>query len=252
MNLICLPFAGGSSLSYASWGQPWPGEIDIVSLELPGRGKRSAELLLTDVRDAVSDYVAQILPFALGGDYALFGHSFGALLAYEVVLSLTSMGFPLPRHLFFSGSKPPHALQLGCLHRASDDEFVAYLSRYGVIDARVFTSPTARDYFLTILRADYRALETHDWAFNGAVACPATVITSTDDPATGNFDESGWRSYVDGELRFVSVGAAGHLYLAARKTQLLECIRWAPARPVNGCRDTALELPAGPVPIANE
>src|SRR5258705_8700015 len=132
MKLLTFCYAGGHAPSYlplkkrlASAG------IQVVLLELPGRGTRSKEPLLTSMEDALDDYERQIMPH-LREPFAFFGHSMGALVAHLMTLRLLDEGLPTPLHVFLS-SKPPAPVRDDRTpsYLMTDADFKAYLESVG-------------------------------------------------------------------------------------------------------------------------
>ncbi|TDD12640.1 thioesterase II family protein, partial [Nonomuraea diastatica] len=104
--LFCLPYAGGSANVY----QEWPLEIHgaaVIPLQLPGRGNRFSEPPHHDMRALVDDLLTGVRTY-LDRPFAIFGHSMGARIAYEVACALLERGWPLPERIIAAGSPPPH------------------------------------------------------------------------------------------------------------------------------------------------
>src|SRR5689334_10414639 len=109
MKLFCLPYAGGSALVYKDWKQFFPASIELVPIEYSGHGKRSNQPLYKDVNAAIDDIYGIISKSIIDGlPYAIYGHSMGAMLAYEVAQRLRDNKMPLPVHIIFSGRGVPH------------------------------------------------------------------------------------------------------------------------------------------------
>src|SRR5688500_1281485 len=106
MRLLCLPYSGGSAMFYARWRRLLPSWIDVRPVEWPGRGARMVEPLATNPR-ALASQLAVELGAQLDAPYALFGHSLGALMAFELAHSLIDRGAPAPAILFASGAEAP-------------------------------------------------------------------------------------------------------------------------------------------------
>jgi len=107
ITLYCLPFAGGHSLSYRDFQANVDENILIKPLELPGRGKRIREPLLTNLEAMADDVFQQVISDLNGQLYAIYGHSMGAILGYLLTKRLVNAGKPAPLHLFVSGRKTP-------------------------------------------------------------------------------------------------------------------------------------------------
>ena len=107
IKLFCLPFAGGSATIYNNWSSILSDNIVLCPIELAGRGKRITEKCYENLEEAVNDIYNRIVNDIIDYDYAIFGHSMGALLTYELTQKIMSMGLPAPLHVFFSGRYPP-------------------------------------------------------------------------------------------------------------------------------------------------
>src|ERR1700737_62408 len=106
VNLLCLPFAGGTRQSLAFLKDNLPGNIVFHSFEYPGHGRRIKEKNLDDIHKVLDDVYLQIRHF-LNEPYAIYGHSFGALVAYLLAKRMQASGMPEPLHLFVSGVDAP-------------------------------------------------------------------------------------------------------------------------------------------------
>ncbi|HYC27772.1 MAG TPA: thioesterase domain-containing protein, partial [Chitinophagaceae bacterium] len=103
INIYCLPFAGGSQLSYSPFVQYESEHIQFLPLELPGRGARWREPLLTDIHEMTNDAFEQIKN-GLTDPYAIYGHSMGSLIGYLLTKKILAHNLPAQLHLFFSGA----------------------------------------------------------------------------------------------------------------------------------------------------
>lgn len=108
IKLFCIPYAGGSATNYLRWKRYSDSAIEIVPIELKGRGGRSTTAFYENFQEVVDD-VYNSIKFELGkSDYALFGHSFGSMIVYEVIKKIRQAKDQDPVHVFFSGCGPPY------------------------------------------------------------------------------------------------------------------------------------------------
>lgn len=137
-------------------------EIALHPVELAGRGKRINEALYISIQDAVEDVFRQISGHLKGAPYALFGHSMGCAIAYELARKLHALGYPTPAHLFFSGrGAPQHARVNGKkYHLMDDDSFKREIIGLGGTPAEFFDYPQLIDTYLPMLKNDFRIVET--------------------------------------------------------------------------------------------
>ena len=106
IRLFCFPYAGSSAQIFHDWQQALPNEIEVSPVHLPGRGKRVREKIFTELLALAEVLTAELSPH-VAKPYALFGHSVGATIAFEVARGLRREGLPLPLHLFVSGCRAP-------------------------------------------------------------------------------------------------------------------------------------------------
>src|SRR5947207_2161455 len=120
LRLVCFPHAGAGATAYRSWPDLLPPDVELLSVCYPGRQDRFAEPFAPSV-DALAAGVADALVPLTGGPFALFGHSMGAMVAYEVAVRLEQAHGIVPRHLFLSGRRTPDREDLRNLHLADDE-----------------------------------------------------------------------------------------------------------------------------------
>ncbi len=187
-RLICLPYAGGGPATYRPWSQHLPDDVEVVAVQFPGREPPYREPPL----DSIADLVASLLPpLAERADlpFALFGHSMGALVAFEATLAMERDGGPSPSLLFVSSRRPPdEPADHAPVHDLPDDAFVdAMVHRYNAVPEIVRREPDLMALLLPVLRADIRAFETLRAAqrAQGAVPGPRVRRHRRPPPAAG-------------------------------------------------------------------
>ena len=180
-NLLCFPHAGGSKFSYNRFTGVAPGDINVVPIELPGRGARIHEELILDTDRVVNDVYQQI-EATINSDvpYAIYGHSMGALVGYLVTKHITRKNMPLPLHLFFSGAKPPFTIEdEPQVHLFKRDELVDQLRRLGGIPDRILNNDKLIQFLEPIVRADFRVIKTYQHKVTFPFDLPMTIIIGT-------------------------------------------------------------------------
>lgn len=181
VSLLCLPCAGASSTMYLRWRRLLPRWIRIVPVELPGRGSRLAEPPAEDFDALVAQICAEQAE-ALRGDFALFGHSMGALLAYGMTRRLRSMGRALPLALLASGSAAPSQRDADRFAGKTDDaSLTADLRKQGGTPEEVFASAELMRITLDVLGADYRVCEGFHYAGKAPLPMPVHVFAGRED-----------------------------------------------------------------------
>lgn len=185
-NLFLLPFAGGSVYSYRGFAGYAPPHLNLIPVELPGRGTRMREPLLTDIYRMADDVYAQVAG-RLHEPYAIYGHSMGSLLGYLLVKRLLAAGRPAPEHLFFTGCAGPSCeAYLGdkAKHNLPKAQFIQKLQELGGSPDEVLQTPALFDFFEPIIRADFRATDTYRYQETTPFDIPVTVAIGLQERAT--------------------------------------------------------------------
>ncbi len=224
VRLFCLPYAGGGATVYRTWGASLPATISVCPIQLPGREDRLADAPFTELRPLVDALAAAIVP-SLDRPFALFGHSMGALIAYELARELHRQAGVLPLRLFVSGRVAPHLPPyLPPIHHLPDEAFLAELQRrYGGIPALLWQEAELRELLLPQLRADLTLVETYAHAASPPLPCALTAFGGTDDKHVGRTSLAAWRDHVRDEIS-VQMFEGGHFYLNHSQRPLLQAI----------------------------
>lgn len=165
ITLFCLPYAGGSAIIYNKWKKYINNCIEIVPVELAGRGKRLNEQLYDKIEDAVDD-AYEIIKSNINGHglYGLFGHSMGSIITYELAHRINTSNLPNPEYLFVSGRRPPHIEKNEkMIHALPDDEFTNEIIEMGGTPKEIFENKAMLELFLPILRKDFRIVENYKY-----------------------------------------------------------------------------------------
>jgi surfactin synthase thioesterase subunit len=159
INLFLFPFAGGSIYSYTKYKEVAPPQLKLIPLELPGRGKRLNQPLLTSSDAMVEDLFNQIKPL-LNEPYAFYGHSMGTLLAYLVTKRIIREGLNPPVYLFMTGRFGPAAEDPDPPnHSLPKEAFRKKLKEMGGSPDELLADEALMDFFEPFLRADFQAIE---------------------------------------------------------------------------------------------
>ncbi|GLV87987.1 thioesterase [Streptomyces lavendulae subsp. lavendulae] len=211
--------AGGSSAAYADWAHPGRA-VEFVAVQLPGRGARFGEPSIANVTD-LAEQIASAIPDDL--PYGLFGHSFGALLAFEVSRAIRARGKRSPVWLGVSAFPPPDGIPAAQpLHKLPGTELLHELSRrFDAIPQEVLEDEELAELVTEYVRADYEALETYAFAHSERLDLDIDVMAPLDDhhlPALLD----GWRRHVHGVCT-VRTFRGGHFYLRSLENRQRLC-----------------------------
>jgi medium-chain acyl-[acyl-carrier-protein] hydrolase len=229
-RLFCLPYAGGTPAVYRAWSKLLPADVDVAAVALPGRTPGSAEPLLCSIDEIVAVLLPEVQAAATDLPYALFGHSMGALVAFELAVALEATAGPGPDCLFVSGRRAPdEPHRSSFIHDLPDDAFLDALDRsYGGVPDAVRLEPELLALLLPALRADVRTFETYAPLSDARVRCPVHVCGGADDTRPRPDQLRGWQRVADQEIS-VDLFPGGHFYLTAETVALTSDIaaRWA-------------------------
>ena len=215
ITLFAIPYAGGSAAAaYGRWARMLPPNIKLSPLELAGHGRRMPEPFAASLDAAVADLLATVLPAARSGAYAIYGHSMGTTVAYELIRALDAAGVPPPLTLFVSGRNPPHyPYPQRNLHMLDDDTFLAEIRKLGGTPGDFFKLRDLVKAFLPILRSDYRLIELHKLRLPEHTSDADIVFFHSDGDVLVSkpaLDE--WRRYTRGSLT-VHEFHGGHFFI---------------------------------------
>jgi surfactin synthase thioesterase subunit len=175
-TIIALPFAGGNKYSFRDLKKYLDQEFDLVTLELPGRGDRFDEALLSDIHQMVEDLYTQILPF-INNSYVLYAHSMGGILGNLLIRKLAGENKNLPLHFLASGCKGPiNNPNRRKLAHLNDGKLAQALQKLGGLPPAVLEIQELLELFLPIIRADIRALEEYDYQQQSPYNVPVTAM----------------------------------------------------------------------------
>ncbi|MFK0246441.1 thioesterase II family protein [Amycolatopsis azurea] len=209
MRLVAFPHAGGSASAYRPLSAALSPTVEVHTAQYPGRQDRMGEPVIDDLH-VLSEQLVDVVA-ALPKPFALFGHSMGAMVAFEVARRLEARGL-VPAALFVSARRGPDVVKENSHHLADDDTFLAEVSRLGGTDASIFDDPDIRALALPALRGDYKAVETYRYRPGPDVSCPIVALAGDADPVLEVPDVDNWREHTSGTFE-MDVFQGGHFFV---------------------------------------
>jgi medium-chain acyl-[acyl-carrier-protein] hydrolase len=224
MRLFCFPFAGGGVTAFRKWADFLPSDIEVCSIRLPGRDDRMTEKPVSNLLHLVASLAEGLNPY-LSMPFAFYGHSLGALIAYELTRELRRRGEKLPHHLFLAARRAAHvpSRETPC-HQLPDAEFIETLvRRYNGIPPAILAEPELMKLFLPILRADFTLMETYQHTAEDLLNVPTTVFGGVRDQIVRHDDLEAWKELTVGpsELHLIE---GDHFFLQTAQVPLLRLI----------------------------
>ncbi len=231
-RLICFPHGGGGTQAFRAWPDCLPEWLEVLAINPPGRGARLREPAIDDMARMVAEITAALTP-ALDLPFLLFGHSVGALIAFEVARALEAQGLQ-PLHVLLSGyAGPEPAARPAHLSAATDEELLASIAGLGLLPADALQSKGLLDLMLPPVRADFGLAERHEVAAGARVAAPLTVLGGKEDPIVDATGLAAWQDRTEGPFS-IRLFDGGHFYTETARGALLETIADIAARALAG------------------
>lgn len=221
IRVLCLPHAGAGASFFSPWHSLAGPNILIEPIQLPGREERIDEEPYTDIRMAVRRIVDELFDAQYPpARVALFGHSFGAVMAFELARALQSQPGLTVLHLFVSGSPGPQATRENRATGLSDDEFLGRVEEFAGYRHPAFEHPELRELILPTLRADVQMHENYAPLSAEPLDVPITSLRGAADTLVSAAEAATWRDATRGEFELVEF-AGGHMYMLDRGAELL-------------------------------
>lgn len=223
LRLFCFPFAGGGTATYRSWVS-LPTDVELNAVALPGREARFRE---TPIRrlDPLLEALSTQFRTRVGEPYALFGHSMGAIIAFELCRRLHRERMNLPQCLFVSARPAPHLVSgrpsMGAL---SDAEFLRDLHRrYGGVPEAILEDVELQQYFVPLLRADLEMLASYEYRQASPLPVPIVGLAGANDPEARPELVELWREQTSATFRLHLV-PGGHFFINTHRDAVLRVV----------------------------
>jgi len=182
LRVFMFPYAGGSAAAYTHWAKLFDDNlnIELVLVQLPGRGSRITESLHQTMESVMSELVAHA-SYITSQPYILFGHSLGGKIAYELACKLRALELPSPKYLIASGSGAPHLpYRSAPIHDLPHDAFISELEKLNGTPQEILSNSELLEILIPLLRADFKVAAKYQ-AKVRPLDCPIMVLGGSDD-----------------------------------------------------------------------
>lgn len=221
MNLFCLVHAGGDSRYYNKFiSYTRNTDIDIIPIEYNGRGKYKKEKIAENFNELCQEVIDKICIHINDHPYAIFGHSLGGLLAYEICVSLTNKKIKLPKHLYISSRDDPMSSHS---YNFSDDELVEYLISIGDKSSDIYLDKRFAKVYLHRIKMDFNLLQQYVCLKPVKLDIHTRIFWSGEDDAILSPIDN-WDNYFNGIVEYNEF-PGGHFYLNNCYKDVLDIIR---------------------------
>ncbi|EHR61169.1 thioesterase II family protein [Saccharomonospora cyanea] len=222
VRLYCLPYAGGGASVFHDWPDLVGPDVEVHAVALPGRERRFGE-------DPEFDLTELAEAFAAHDDsrpFALYGHSLGGLVGFEVIRWLRRTGARLPVRLYAGACRAPHVRTPGPflgLSRLPDDELVRQVADGGGIPAEVLAEPELMELVLPALRADFARIDDYEYVPGPPIEVPVVAFAGRTDHAVPLDQVRAWAPHTAAGFH-LTVLDGGHFFLRESCEELVAAL----------------------------
>jgi medium-chain acyl-[acyl-carrier-protein] hydrolase len=236
LRLICFPYAGGGASVFRKWPTFLPDGVELVAAQLPGREARYIEPPLQDIDSALSHLSAAIEPL-LDRPFVFFGHSLGALVAYELTLLLRTRGLRMPEHMILSGRRAP-SIPIGRrpFYDLPNEELIEEIRKLSGTSQGVLENDELMAMMLPMLRADFAIHDKYRYRESAALDVDFSVFGGLDDISTTADNLSAWESMTTRGVR-LSFFRGGHFFIDEARNDVLPVIERVLVKMLESRRD---------------
>ena len=209
---------------FVPWAKLLPKEIELCSVQLPGRENRSKETPFNQINPIIESLDKALFPL-FDRPFAIFGPSMGALVGFEFTRQLREAYQLNPVHLFFASRRSPQAPdRLPDISHLPTSEFLEEVQkRYNSIPEVIRKDRELMDLFLPVLRADFSVIENYTYIQSPPFDCPLSVIRGSMDSIMLDEDFTGWEKHTSRSFSFLTF-SGGHFFFNEQPTRVVEYI----------------------------
>jgi medium-chain acyl-[acyl-carrier-protein] hydrolase len=223
IRMFCLPYAGGGASMYRQWAQLVPADVAVHPIQLPGRENRIRETPYTSVQSLLQALLPELMPY-LDRPFVLFGHSMGAMLAFELSRFLVAQRLPSPASLFVSGCRAPQLLERdNIIYDLPQDEFIARIQRLNGIPAEVVQHHELMELLIPQLRADFEIVDTYAYQQGPQLSCPIVAFGGDHDPSVLSDELAAWDTQTRARCSVYEL-PGDHFFIRPQQSAMLEII----------------------------
>lgn len=222
LQMFCFPYAGGNARAiYGQWEEDLCFDVSVVPVDLPGRGTKTGQTLLSDLQ-LVAAQLAREIAEQLRGEYIFYGHSVGALVGFEVARHLSAHYDTEPRVIFASAFRAPHTGSTRPpVHKLEDEDLLSHVMSLGGVPDSVLAEPELLRMALPTLRADLCLSESYELGKYSRLRCPIYVYGGESDPIVRPEEFSRWVDLTSGECE-IRILRGGHFFHEVSQPELFE------------------------------
>jgi len=223
LSLFCFPYAGGAAAVFDSWSSRLTSHVEVVAVQPPGRAERMRDPPIAAMDAMVAELLSAIGPY-LERPFVFFGHSYGALVGFELARRMQLLGLDGLQHLIISGKRAPQLPPIAApLHAQPRRELIESLRTYGGVPEEILQDDDLIDLCLPTLRADLALGELHRFVPDPRLRSDATLFGGLADPLVPQADLLAWASLLDGRISH-HVFPGDHFFMSREASQVLPIV----------------------------
>jgi len=223
MRLICFPYGGGTASLFHSWKEHFPNGIQVSPIELPGRVARIGEPMPASIAELVDRILDEAAPY-FDRPVSLFGHSLGALIAFELARAMERRRMFPPARMIAAACRAPHVpRRQPPIYHLKDQEFIQGLARMNGTPGEILEHQELLQLLLPTLRADFRLSETYQHIPGQPLDCAITAIGGQDDKFVTRGDLVAWHSQTKGAFDLKMVPGT-HFFLQSQASNIAKLV----------------------------
>ncbi|MEM7554595.1 MAG: thioesterase domain-containing protein [Cyanobacteria bacterium P01_A01_bin.84] len=221
LRLFCLPYCGGGTSIFRDWSNNLPANVEVCGLRLPGRENRILETPFQELSILIQALEKALLPHLQKVPFAFFGHSMGALIAFELTRALRRQNNLQPVHLFVSGFRAPNSANpMDSWGEISPDFVLEELRKLGGIPERVLNNPDILQKILPTIYADIHIVKTYTYKEETPLDCPISALGGSEDGLFSHQSIACWKQQTQNYFH-LQMFPGDHFFLHNAQTSLL-------------------------------
>lgn len=222
LRLFCFSYAGGGASVFRSWGEALAPDVEVFAVQPPGRESRVAEPAYKRIGPLIADLSEAIGPY-LDRPFAFYGHSMGALVAFELARHLRRAGQPEPSRLMLAAYRAPQLPNPNIKIYHLPDEVLKVVLQTDGTPARILQNDQLMQAMLPTLRADFELCDTYEYSPAAPLSCPIAIFGGLEDVRISASDQEGWRIHSDTDCSFTRL-PGGHFFVHSAQDLLLAAV----------------------------
>ena len=229
-RLFCFPYLASGASAFSGWSENISNDIEVCAIQYPGREERVEDKIYTDVKELVVKLAEVMLPL-LDRPFAIYAHSMGAGIAYELLRYLRSKKGIVPVHFFVGGWVAPHINGFKGLNKAllvdiekwPDNEIIDAMRDFDIPDT-VLNNKEIMDSLLPGIKADLTMGLKYRYSSDNPLANNITAIWGEEDKVYPKSDIEAWSSYTSGHFAIATIKEGSHIFIRDKRDKVIELI----------------------------